>query len=372
MSTIRVAFDDQVFVAQRRGGFSKYFVELIKRLPNHGIEPVLLPTATLNLHLAESGLVPRAPEPSKVAAGLSWLGWRALGHPRAQSRTLPEFDVLHHTFTHPSYLNLWKGPRVLTVVDMTPELFPDLFRWGNPHFAKRRFAERADAIVSISHNTTNDLARLYGEHLRQKTTTIHFGIGDEYLTPAIPDALQLPPRYALFVGVRGGYKDFETAVKALAKVRTHPAHAGLALVVAGGGPLTDEERRLLADYSLDSATSHVRPGDAQMPELYRRAEVFVFPSQYEGFGMPTLEALASGTPTVLADASCSREVGGKAALYAPVKDVDAFAAQMLTALESPGGAQRSASGREHAASFTWEANAAAHAELYRALARGVA
>ena len=367
MTAIRVAFDDQVFVAQRRGGFSKYFVELIKRLPDYGIEPVLLPRTTLNLHLAESGLVPAAAEPSRASAAAKWLSWRAIGRPRAQARSLPPFDVLHHTFTHPSYLGMWDGPRVLTVVDMTPELFPELFTWGNPHFAKRRFAEAVDAIVSISQNTTDDLARLYGEHLRGKTNTIHFGIGEEYLGPAQQDVLSLPARYALFVGVRSGYKDFATAAAAVARVRGREEMSGLELVIAGGGALTDKERRLLADNGLDGSTRHVCPGDAQMPELYRRAAAFVFPSYYEGFGMPTLEALASGTPTVLADASCSREIGGDEALYAPAGDAAAFASRLIDALETTSENARQRR-REYASTFTWEANAAAHAALYRQLA----
>jgi glycosyltransferase involved in cell wall biosynthesis len=364
---IRVGFDDQVFVAQRRGGFSKYFVELIKRLPDHGVEPVLLPRKTLNLHLSESGLVPAATEPSRVVATAEWVSWRALGRPRSQARTLPPFDVLHHTFTHPSYLGLWKGPRVLTVVDMTPELFPHFLRWGNPHFAKRRFAETVDAIVSISHNTTDDLARLYGEHLREKTTTIHFGIGEEYLAPALPNSLTLPARYVLFVGLRSGYKDFATAVRAVAMVKERAQFADLHFVVAGGGTFTDAERHLLADHGLESATAHVRPDDAQMPELYRRAAAFVFPSHYEGFGMPTLEALGSGTPTVLADASCSKEIGGDKALYSPVGDAAGFATLLSDAIENDSEDARQRR-REYAKTFTWDATAAAHASLYRRLA----
>ena len=371
VTSLKVAFDDQIFVAQRRGGFSKYFVELIKRLPEHGIEPVLLPRTTTNLHLIESGLVEAAPERSPLAERAAWFTWRAFGRPRSQPTRLPDFDVLHHTFTHPTYRNLWSGPRVLTVVDMTPELFPHLFKLGNPHFAKQRFAEEVDALISISQNTTDDLARLYGEHLRAKTTTIHFGIGEEYLAPPKPNALDLPARFALFVGVRGGYKDFPTAVATVAKVRKDPRHADLHLVFAGGGPpAAAAEQELLAEHGLADVSHHIRPDDAQMPELYRRAEVFLFPSHYEGFGMPTLEALAAGTPTVLADASCSREIGGDVAQYAPVGDVDAMTLSVLKALSADGYAERAAAGVAHASGFTWDACAAAHADLYRKVAAG--
>lgn len=368
MATLRVGFDDQIFVAQPRGGFSKYFVELIKRLPEHDIEPVLLPRWTRNLHLGESGLVPRSGEQGSLARRRDWFTWRLIGQPRAQAKTLPPLDVMHHTFSHPAYLRSWSGPRVFTVVDMTPELFPHLFKLGNPHLAKKAYCASADAIVSISDSTADDLARLYGEALRAKTTTIYFGIGEEFLRGDTERRLDLPDRYGLFVGVRSGYKDFATAVATMARVRSVEAHRDLRFVVVGGGPLTAAESALLAGHGLADDTTHLRPSDSEMPEVYRRAEVFLFPSHYEGFGMPTLEALASGTPTVLADASCSREVGGALARYAPVADVDAWTAQTLEALTRDAQDEVRVNGPAYAGRFTWSETARHHAAIYREVA----
>lgn len=368
MATLRVGFDDQIFVAQPRGGFSKYFVELIKRLPEHDIEPVLLPRWTRNLHLGESGLVPLAREQGTLARRRDWFTWRLVGQPRAQARAVPPLDVMHHTFSHPAYLRSWTGPRVFTVVDMTPELFPHLFKLGNPHLAKSAYCNAADAIVSISDSTADDLARLYGDSMRAKTTTIYFGIGEEYLLASAERRLALPERYGLFVGVRSGYKDFATAVATMARVRSIEAHRDLKFVVVGGGPLTAAESTLLASHGLADDTTHVRPSDGDMPEVYRRAEVFLFPSHYEGFGMPTLEALASGTPVVLADASCSREVGGALALYAPVADVDEWAEQTLRALSRDVRADVGVNGPAYAAQFTWSETARQHALIYREVA----
>lgn len=105
-----------------------------------------------------------------------------------------------------------------------------------------------------------------------------------------------------------------------------------------------------------------------MPQLYRRAAVFVFPSTYEGFGMPTLEALASGTRVVLADASCSREVGGEVASYARPRDVDAFTRALRDILASPPTDAWRDAARDHASRFTWDAMTAAYAATYRRLA----
>src|SRR4051794_12033465 len=147
---IRVGFDDQIFQAQRRGGVSRFFVELIRHLPDQDVEPVLLSDGTRNLHLAESGMVPERPELSHFQQRMQWVSWSLLGHPRTMPRRLPPLDLLHHTYSHRSYLRMWRGPRVMSLYDMTPETYPELFPLGNPHFAKRRYTEVADRIISIS------------------------------------------------------------------------------------------------------------------------------------------------------------------------------------------------------------------------------
>ncbi len=369
MNTVRVGFDDQIFVAQPRGGFSKYFVELVKRLPEEGIEPVMLPRWTRNLHLGESGLVPMRDPKGRIGTKVDWALWRIVGRPRAQARTLPPLDVLHHTFTHPAYLGTWKGPRVVTIVDMTPELYPELFPLGNPHLAKRRFAAKADALVTISDNTAADMVRLYGNALAPKVETIYLGVGDEFLVSSEAHTLTLPTRFVLFVGVRNGYKDFAIAVATVSALRARPEFADLAFVTVGGPAFTEAERELLERNGLTRDTIQLRPTDNEMPEVYRRASLFLFPSRYEGFGMPTLEALASGTPTVLADASCSREVGGTVAMYATPGDSDDWVTQSLAALETENVARVKVDGPVHSRRFTWAATAKAHAELYRTLAQ---
>ena len=361
---IRVGFDDQIFVAQPRGGISKYFVELFERLPDHGIEPVVLSTGTRNLHLAESGRVPTLTPRSRVAERLTWASWRAFGHPDTTPAPMPPIDVMHHTFTHGSYLRRWRGPRVVTVFDMTPEIFPELFPLGNPHFAKKRYVEVSDATIAISHNTANDMTRFYGETAVERTTIIPFGVGEQFFEQTEP-TMDLPDRSVLFVGVRQGYKDFATALEAFRLVAADDP--GLALIVVGGGPFTTAESKAIDEAGVKDRVTRLQPSDAQMPEVYRRSSVFVFPSIYEGFGLPTLESLASGTPTILADASCSREVGGDAARYFEPGSASELAATIREAF-APDEARRVASaGPARAAEFDWDRVAEATADLYRSL-----
>ena len=361
---LRVGFDDQIFQAQTRGGISKYFVELVERLPDHGIDPVILSSRTRNHHLIESGLVPSAPPLGPARARAEWVSWRLSGRPRTTPHPTPPIDLMHHTFTLAPYLRAWRGPRVITVFDMTPELFPHYFRWGNPHFAKRRYVEKSDAVIAITRNTADDLFRLYSDSLRSKTHIVPFGVGESFFE-RVPERLELPARYVLFVGVRSGYKDFATGFAAFAELAA--TDVDLTLVVVGGGAFNQAEKAIIDRLGLQAQVIKMAPSDAEMPEIYRRAAAFLFPSIYEGFGLPTLEALASGTPTVLADASCSREVGGDAALYFEPRDVADLVAKLEQALSSDGANQAADQGPRRGREFSWSHVASMTAQLYRSL-----
>lgn len=361
---IRVGFDDQIFQAQRRGGVSRFFVELMRHLPDQDVEPVLLSNGTRNLHLAESGVVPQLPALGPFQQRLQWVSWSLLGRPRTMPRRLPPLDLLHHTYSHRSYLGVWRGPRVMSIYDMTPETYPELFRLGNPHFAKRRYAEVADRIISISENTAEDMYRFYTPELKKKTIVIPIGVSDQFFHPG-PVPADLPERYLLFVGQRGGYKDFVIALKAFGEVAK--ADTTLNLVVAGGGPLSAEERTEIAGLGLTDRVHLVQPTDAQMPALYRDAAVFVFPSRYEGFGLPTIEAFAVGTPVILADASCGREVGGDLAIYFPPGDITHLTEQLRRVLAGEAVDRTRREGPTHARRFDWPTVARRTAEVYREL-----
>ncbi|HWK20765.1 MAG TPA: glycosyltransferase family 1 protein [Microbacteriaceae bacterium] len=363
---IRVGFDDQIFEAQHRGGISKYYVELMRRLPDHGIEPVLLARSTRNKHLAESGLVPARAEPGKLRDKVEWASWRLTGHPRTMPRRLPSIDIMHHTFSHPAYLRRWRGPRVVTVYDMTPEVYPGLFPLGNPHFAKRRYCEAADAIIAISQGTADDVARFYGSQIGERIDVVPLAVGEAFFAPGVAPA-GLPERYLLYVGVRSGYKDFSVALAAFAEVAAEDPQ--VAFVVVGGGQFTDEELRAIEETGLADRILPLAPSDAELPEIYRLAAALVFPSRYEGFGLPTLEALAEGTPVILADASCSREVGGAVASYFTPGDAGELALRIREALAPDVSTRVRTDGPAWARTFAWDRVASQTAAIYRRLAR---
>lgn len=315
---LRVQYDDQVFTWQPRGGISRYFVELLKafRDPRYGVSGATDATWTQNQHLLEMRHGRRLPGPAGRRKEVLHLANR-LNHPRA-----PQRDIVHHTYYDRRYLR--QVPfRVVTVYDMIPELFPDMFPRGNPHRDKRAFVEAADLILCISLATRRDLEAVYGAVAAPVVVT-PLGVDPGFWSRAERSA-ELPDAYVLFVGDRAGYKDFWVLATAFA---TAALPSEIRLLAVGGGPLAAQESARLRKMGLEGRVTHLQLDDRGLASAYAQALAFVFPSRYEGFGLPTLEAMSSGCPTILSSQSSHPEVGGEAALYFPPGD-DAELAQLL-------------------------------------------
>jgi glycosyltransferase involved in cell wall biosynthesis len=365
---MRVGFDEQAFLAQRRGGVSTYFVRLVEQFradPGLGVEPVLGWSMAPNEHVVEAGLARAVPgdrgrpEFDPLASGTAFV---ANLPARLRARRV---DLHHYTFYHPRFLRRrTSAPTVSTVHDMIPELYPQLFT-RDPHLHKAEYLRRSGLVLCVSEATRQDLFRLHGDPGVPVRVT-HLGVGEAF-RPGLPRLPQMPPRYVLFVGRRGGYKDFPVLVEALAQARLE----GAWVVVLGGGALTDEERELLDGAGLDGRWTHATASQEELPRWYSGAEVFVFPSRYEGFGLPTLEAMACGCPTVLARSSSLPEVGGKACEYFLPGDPSALA-EVLRRLwdDEQLRAARRADGLARAASFTWRRTAEATTAAYRLVRTG--
>ena len=324
---MRVRYDDQIFTLQRRGGISRYFVELIREFaaaPELGVEPELGWRWTRNAHALEAGLG----RPLRFPGGSRGRVLRWANRTIEVRRLEPA--VTHYTYYLPGYLSRRPtAPMAVTVHDMTPELFPDLFPGGNPHQLKREYVRRADLVLCNSESTRRDLLRVYGS-VEAPTMVVHHGISRRF-TPGAPKPSWCPDTYILFVGGRGGYKDFRVAVESFAEVA--PGRPGTALIAVGGGALSADEEALVSRWGLADRVIQRDASDDELPAIYGGASAFVFPSRHEGLGLPTLESMACGTPTVLANSSSHPEVGGDAALYFSPGDTGALAAQLLRLLQ---------------------------------------
>lgn len=363
---MKVGFDEQVFLAQRHGGISRYVVNLVQSLKadrSLGVEPVLGWRFGPNAHAREAGLASTLPVLDPLCEGPAaaiGMGGYYLANTFAR-RSARHADVLHYTYTHPRFFApRFRGLRVCTVYDMIPELYPDSFPERDPHVAKQRYVQGCDVVLCISESTRRDLIRIFGDPGVPMPVT-YLGVEPSFS----PDAARpagLPERYLLFVGRRGGYKDFDVLTEAFAGLPDD----GTVLAVVGS-PLTDDELARLAALGIGSRVRRFGADDSQLPGFYAGALAFVFPSRHEGFGLPTLEAMASATPAVLADSSSHPEVGGDVARYFSPGDPEGLSKVLAELLDDA--ALRADLGRRgvaRAAQFTWAATAANTAAAYRA------
>ncbi len=255
--------------------------------------------------------------------------------------------------------------RVVTIHDLTYKRFPALVQketLDNLEAQMTREVARADAIISVSHSTRDDLLAYYQVDPR-RVVTIHSGLGN---LPAPAPFEGLPPRYLLFVSTIEPRKNLGVLLDAYAALRRSGAYDG-ALVVAGkiGWKAEGIAARLREPGVVH--LDYVQP--EKLATLYRNADAFVFPSIYEGFGFPVLEAMASGVPVVAARSSSLPEVGGNAAVYfapADAKELAAAIARVVT--DEPLRQDLIARGHEQAARFRWDVAAKKTVDVLRAVA----
>ncbi len=269
-------------------------------------------------------------------------------------------------------------PAVFTLHDLIFRFYPEthmpLNRWFLT-WMMPRFLRQADAVIAVSECTRRDAIRWYRVP-EDRIHVIYEGV-DERFRPAPPEAIaavraryHLPDRFILYVGTIEPRKNLPTLFAAYRSLLERWPDLGL--VVAGRlGWLTGGTFRALRDLGLEGRVRFLgEVPDEDLPPLYSAAAAFAFPSRYEGFGLPPLEAMACGTPVVVADVSALPEVVGEAGLRVPPDRPEAWAAA-LAALLSDESLHRHLreAGLRRAAKFRWPEAAARTAALYEQVLR---
>ena len=361
--SIRVVYDPQIFLLQKYGGISRYFVSLVKEFqanPKLGITPIVGARASCNEYalneLPELGLV----RVDGTLRALATLAKELLG----PNGNYKEADILHSTFYLPGFLRRRSSlARVVTLFDMIPENTPRGLRFWNPHFLKKTYIKLASAVVSISNTSTKDMLRQYRLPISPSTT--YLGVGPEF-QPNLPRISDMPEAYFLYVGNRSGYKDSETALRAFAEFAKSVKDVKLQL--AGGGSLTREETRILRKLGVENRVVQRQISDKDLPSLYSNAVALLYTTQYEGFGLPLVEAMASGTIVLAADTEINKEIAGESASYFKLASSVDLSKLMFRVLDEPASfSDKISKGLERANSFTWAKCAEKTASIYKAL-----
>lgn len=304
--------------------------------------------------------------------------WKKLPFP-AVDRFLDGADLYHF----PDFVArpVKRGKVVVTVHDLSFARLPETVEPKNRAYLAKKVPaslERADAVIAVSDFTRRELEDLYPAS-RGKVHVIHHGVRrlfradpDEEPRPE-PWAHGVPGRYVLAVGTIEPRKNLDLLLDAMRIVRRDPALVDIALVIAGGrGWLADEtQARLQAE---EQAGRLIRVGyvsDTVLHRLYWGALALAFPTKYEGFGLPALEAMACGLPVVCSNVASLPEVVGDAAILVEEPSAEAFADALrrLFADETLAADLRRR-GLERAAAFTWENAARKTLDLYRQVLGG--
>lgn len=356
----------------RGAGISRYIRNLLPNLrafPEHTftvylgdrrITPDFAPDA--HFRLSFSRLPTRNP--------LARIVWEQVVQPVALAREATQ--VLHSL----GYVQPLACPcrSVVTIHDLSYLLYPASFNRANRLYLRlfsRLTAARADRLIAVSENTKRDTVRLLGVS-PAKVDVVHHGIEPFFRPWPEREAIEalrrrrgLPERMILFFGTIEPRKNLTTLIRAFAELK----RAGLPhqLVVAGAKGwqwesvfATIEELGLGGEIVLPGYV----PYDEQ-PLWYNAAELFVYPSLYEGFGFPPLEAMACGTPVVASDTSALPEVVGDAGLLVDPTNVEALAAAMRRVLTVPElGAELRERGLKRASTFSWREAARRTLEVY--------
>ncbi|MEP7358381.1 MAG: glycosyltransferase family 1 protein [Anaerolineales bacterium] len=367
-SPTHVALNAQLLAGQasyRSAGIHHYIDRLLRHLPQAGPDLRL----TIFTGAGQPDVPGAALRRTRLPTGrpIVRIIWEQVLQPLALARLRP--DLLHSlAFVSPI---LAAPPTVVTVYDLSFKLMPHRFRPAQRLYLNALTAHscrRARRVIAISESTRADLQRHFGL-ARERIDVAYPGVEPAFrpLPATEVEAFRarrgLPARFVLYLGTLEPRKNLASLVEAFAALR--PAQPGLCLVLAGarGWWYQDLLRQV---ESLGLAEAVVFPGyvpEAELPLWYNAAAAFAYPSSYEGFGIPVVEALACGRPVVTTTAASLPEAAGEAALLVPPGDAPALAAALERALRlTP---DELARGPAHAARFTWAATAAQTAASYR-------
>ena len=370
---MHVAVDGAIFEQQARGGISRLYHEVLPRLCELDEE------LRITLHLRGGARQELPSHPRIVRRDIP--DARALLRPRRVWRRLP-FDSAERlqalvasvalaggrgAIWHSTYYTVpgaWSGPEVVLVHDLIHERFPELFDRPKDRRVvqrKRRSIERADVVVCISEVTASDVTRVYGV-AEDRLRVVPLAHSAVFAASPAPGQ-ERDGAFLLYVGGRSPYKNFDALLEAMAAWPRRDVD----LIVVGPDWSAEERARIEALGLAGRVRREIDVDDLRLRGLYNGAVALVYPSLYEGFGLPLLEAMACGCPIVASDIPSTREVAGDVPFYFRTGDGDAFVSALSAVAEAGRRSGRRELGLHRAREYSWDRTARRLLDVYRSL-----
>ena len=364
---MKIQYDHQIFSFQKYGGVSRYFYELINNFNNdEEIQAEIHLLISNNYYLSNQELIGY----NNFFPNLDFRGKQRIitkinkiySSYWAQKK---DYDVFHPTYYDPYFLkDIGNKPFVLTVHDMIHEKFSNYFNANdNTSRHKKLLSEKASKIIAVSEHTKKDLIEIFDTKPSKIEVIYH---GNSMISKDNVLKLATSSRYILFVGNRSGYKNFDSFVSATARLLKH--NLDLSIICAGGGKFNSSELSLFDKLNISNQVFQYNLDDDSLISLYKQADLFVFPSIYEGFGIPILEAFSCDCPVVCSNSSSLPEVAGNAAIYFDPLNINSISSTIAEVLyNSELQKKLIKNGQKRLQIFSWEKTAKKTKKVYESL-----
>ena len=330
---MKIIYDEQIFSNQNFGGISRYFCNLIESIQSKSIFSVKIGTVFSKNEYLNSLRTRKNFGQTIVNSEGSYFISHSINRIYSIFCLLfRKYDVFIPTYFNPYFLKFIQKdkPFVLTVHDMIDELFPNLNKYNKRIIKyKKKCIENATKIIAISENTKNDIIKFY-PHVADKIIVIMHGYQH---STSIEDQYDdnLNKKYILFVGKRDGYKNFKFMIENIA---SSLIEFEINLFCVGGGSWNSDEKIMLNDLNINNICFQIDVFEESINMYYQKALFFIYPSEYEGFGLPILESFANNCPVLLSNASCFPEIAGVSASYFELNNQKDFKQKILELITS--------------------------------------
>ena len=348
---MKIFFDHRIFFHQNSGGISRYIINLSKQFDkmnklNFISSPVHFNTMLRDYHKVKKDIFGRYiyKKPRFTNSVLNFLNTMITSYNLKKINP----NVYHQTY-YGDFLCEKKVTKVVTVHDLIHERFHKDYGFHKNWRPKFKSLQQADKIICVSENTKEDLNKFYDIKNKQVKVIYH---GSDHLS--LKNKFfekNKRQNFILYVGGRGKYKNFRNFIESYAN--SYELKKNFKIVCFGGGEFNKKEFEIFKEKQIEHQILYEQGGDENLIDLYKKAGCLIYPSLYEGFGIPIIEAMSFGCPVAASNSKSLKESCGEFAFFFDPKDLYEISENIMKAINSIND-KKISQGIIHAKKFTWD------------------